>query len=660
MIDNNLSYPNSRNKYLIYYTPFILYLFLLINGIAGAGFGEHWDEHAFLRPACESIHSISFLPHEYIYPSFCYYIILFAGWLYKMFTGISDARLLISSPEFYFYIRTIFICISSLSVIWVYFLSLKITKDYYSSLLAGLILCGSYELSYHFRWAVSDCIVMQFAALSVLILFLKIERRNKIIFSSLISGVCAGTKYTGGMILLNVLLFIIITSVHEKRHIKNILRELLLMGLFSLAGFLITTPGAVLENSKFIAGLKTQSMIYSTGHLGHTVDPGFDHFSKILLYTITEFFSGNDLLSILIFMLAFYGIIISIAQKKTSVICLFITLLCYVIFISAYKVMIVRNIMYLLPFFAVFASIGFHDLKNHFSGPRERFAFMMITGIITLGSCVLVAFSSYDLNRKDRIDLSAELNDYIVSHPEEKFVLSGKSCVLMNKKKDDNSSADNAYLLFFKNEVPVEFYKANIKGQFRDVIGVNDVNFDYYPTWSGKDRIIVMKYSDAGNDILKYTLKGQSTRILCNAENKKSDDIFDWAYDSGNADSSDEKMDFTGARLQSDEISYSGKFSVKQNCTNDHGFMTTLKLHAGNYYRFSVRRNSASGNGFLILGENNFYNRAWYPSEKNNGWEKICLDFYCSSENPELPLFTWLQDPSSSAYFDDLEIEIIK
>ncbi len=55
-----------NNKFLKSISPIILYLFLVFNGILGIDFGEHWDENSFIRPACESIESGVFLPHEYI------------------------------------------------------------------------------------------------------------------------------------------------------------------------------------------------------------------------------------------------------------------------------------------------------------------------------------------------------------------------------------------------------------------------------------------------------------------------------------------------------------------------------------------------------------------------------------------------------------------
>ncbi|MEO8210027.1 MAG: hypothetical protein ABI840_05670, partial [bacterium] len=622
------------------------------------------------RPACESIESGVFLPHEYIYPSFCYFIALIAGAVYKVTHHINDARLLISDHDFYLYIRYVFLAIASLSVVWVYLLSMKVTKNYLASLIAGLVICASFEFSYHSRWAVSDCIVIQFAILSALFLFLNISRRKKIIFSSLVVGIAAGTKYPGGIIVLNVLFFILSGIRSNKKNLKITVEELFLLLFFSLIGFVITTPGVIFENELLMNGLRKQGKIYSSGHWGNSVQPGFDHFSKSMVYTIFELFSKNSYISFLIFLLSIIGVTTVLMRKQWDLLSLFITLLIYVIFVSRFKVMIVRNLLYILPFFAVFAAIGFDYLTNSLQKYKLSNALKFILLILLFYSCSNVISGSYNIKNKSEINLASELENYIEQNKDKEFIFSsGVSSLLKTGVNNNVKPSERSYFVFLKNEISYRLYKSNIKNQFTKIIGVDDVNFDYYPNWCGADRIVIMEYDKVSDDMLHYALKGITRKVTFDAENLSTDSSGLLNEFAGDTLLNNKSVNFTSDFILSDELvnrsdedAHSGKYSVKVDKSNPYGFVGKLKLKKGSYYKFSVWRKNPKHTGFLVVGENNFFNRAWYDYDTDdNGWELLYLDYLCENSNiKELPVYVWQQDTLSPVYFDDLTITSVE
>ena len=112
------------------------------------------------------------------------------------------------------------------------------------------------------------------------------------------------------------------------------------------------------------------------------------------------------------------------------------------------------------------------------------------------------------IKNKSRVNIARELEKYMKANNDREFILSSKvSSRLKVPKSTIIDPSENSYLVFFKSEVPFQLYTANKRDQFTEIIGIEDINFDYYPTWCGEDRIIVLKYYDASEDILYCTLK---------------------------------------------------------------------------------------------------------------------------------------------------------
>ncbi|MFA6923220.1 MAG: hypothetical protein WC223_03110 [Bacteroidales bacterium] len=622
-----------QNKYLLAITPIILYIFLFINGALGIRFGGHWDESIFIICVKKSIISGTYLPHKYIYPSFCYYLILISGFIYKFFYSFSDINSLDTNYEFYVYIRYIFLAISSLCVIWVYILTFKVTKNYFASLIAGLIICSSFEFSYHSKWAVTDCIAVQFAILSTLILFFNLNANKKIIFSSLIAGIAAGTKYTAGLVCLNIIIFIIIEFILNRRDIKIIIKGIIVMCLCFLVGFIFTTPGAVFEFKMFIDDLIWQKDVYSNGHFGYAIQPGIYHFNKIFQYVIFVLFSKNVIISILIFIFSLIGFIFVFIRKEWNMLGLFIVMLIYAIYVSFYKLMIVRNLLYILPYFAILSSFGFINISGIFKKFKLRISANILLLIVLLYSTSNVLASSLSIYNKKSFDLKKELNKYIKENVDKEFILSLNVSNIVNENNKPPKSLKNAYLVFYKSEIPYEMYTANIYNQFQKVIGIDDINLNYYPTWSGDDAIIIMKYINASKEILFYSLK----RIKFINKYISSSDI--------------EKT--------SKRVTYSDKYLTKVNKYNPYGIGCKIKLIKNTRYFFYVWRKNDKHTGSLVIDNNS---KLWKGTSEvkktdKNGWELLELEYFSNDTSiKELSLYTWQPDVNSDVYFDDLTV----
>ncbi len=464
--------------------PAVLFLWLMLNGVLGLRFGQHWDEGLFVHQVWKAQQEHTLLPHEYIYPSFSFDVVLVATKIYQTLGGSNDFQVCL---------RFIFLTITSLTVIWVYLLTLKITKNLLAATVGGLVVCASFELSYHSRWAVADGPAAQFAILSTAVLFCDASRGKKLIFSALIAGVAAGTKYTAGIVCLNILIFIFRSTFGLGANWKTVTRELLMLFVGFSVGFLLTTPGAVLEWVSFIVDIGFQRKVYASGHYGHTVSAGLEHFWKISQYVGLVLFAKIPFVSLLVLLLAVTGTVSAWVRKEWDQFGLFIVMLAYVIYVSAFRAMIVRNLLYILPYFAVLAGIGFAAISRKLPSGKVSVLFPSVIVLLLLFSCAQVMAASLTIFHKRDLNLAGELERYVKQNPDKQFAFSPGAAALIHAPPNKPAPAANVYAVYLKSEKPAPDSVSNRYHHFEKVIGIEDVNLDYYADWSGDDRIIVEK-----------------------------------------------------------------------------------------------------------------------------------------------------------------------
>jgi len=155
----------------------LLPLVLLIGtGLRGLDFGLHWDERPWqIGPVKQMVHSGTLLPEYYNYPSFDYWLNLLALTPDAVASRISGesfrGHLLqtLDSPTYLVRLRAVYLVITSLSLVWVYLLVLQLRGSCFEALLAASLVACSWEVAYHLRWVATDGMLMQFAALTVLL-----------------------------------------------------------------------------------------------------------------------------------------------------------------------------------------------------------------------------------------------------------------------------------------------------------------------------------------------------------------------------------------------------------------------------------------------------------------------------------------------------------
>lgn len=490
-----------------------IWAFVLYTGIMGVDFRSHWDEHKLFKSIRFSVPEGRILPGWYNYPSMIYDLAVLSAAPEFITTYLEDRSVFrevmqkrLWGDELFFFklrARTLFLFITSLSILWTYLLVFQWTKQWLPALLSSAILASSWELAYHARWIAPDAILMQFGILTVLLVFLALgasgrRRFGWLIAAAVAAGLACATKYFGGIFLIPVFLggYKILRDTDPQRN-AYFKWSVVLVVVFAVT-FLLITPGALLDTTRMIQDIRYEIGHYGQGDEGYTVRGGWEHLSHLLTYLFGVFFSRYLWLSLLLSIFVLIGLYSLFKENWSSIqtwVFLSVPFL-FVPYMSQQSVMMVRNDLMLFPFLAILCARGLMVVWNAASG-RSRSALRTILAV-GLVSALLINFSwlyyaGRSISPKLTVDWTHELPKYLSEHQETTFYLTtgvrsridtdGLSNVVT-----DPSRADKLIYVFNEVNHPL----ANRPNVYDPIFGPYEVNFDYYPSWNEDERIVVM------------------------------------------------------------------------------------------------------------------------------------------------------------------------
>ena len=502
---------------LLPHTPVLMVALLVImTGLRGLDFGYHWDEApAQVDPVRRSLEHQVLLPGYYTYPSVNYWLNLGAlapSLLKALLTGRNIQEHLLAAIDTHTYllrIRAIHVLVSALAVIWIYFAVLFWRKSKAEAFLAGSILGLSWEVAYHSRWAAPDSIMMQFGALyllTMLRLHLKPAEPKLRHLSAISAGLACGTKYPGGIFLFPLLLLVYLNrgSVERRRSIGSVLLET--TGIF-VGTFILVTPGSVLQPWRFWEHVVEAFQWYNQrGLFGFTVEPGLDHLSRIVTYLSLVLLSRYATVSAVLAGFALVGAA-SVWKSSRKVGLLLVLLpLSYVLFFGLQRLMIVRNLLVLAPFMAILTARGVAATWQRLNArlPRLLLSSAITAILVVNGGWLIHAAETIRDPNSDRY--VSDLASYVIAKPLDEFYVSPRvwgALQAMGAPRPPNMTISLSetvdFVAIYAYEAMTDWrnWPANIRGLIVASFGPMEVNFNYYPNWSGNDRIILMTIDQA-------------------------------------------------------------------------------------------------------------------------------------------------------------------
>lgn len=499
----------------------LIFGFCLLNAYLTVDFGYQWDEWTSIEPVRRLVRDGDFLPHTYIYPSFCP-LLSTLGLAPSLFTYLWRAgpeqslyQFILQEvfkDQFGLTVRFVFAAVSALTLIWVYMTAARWRPGRGEGAIAAAMIALSWEVSYHSKWVVPNTIMMQWAGLLILLLDgaqRALNFRPWLLGAACVAGIAMGTKYQCGLMLIPIYLILLDkmrAPPAESSRWRLAGLGIALWMVFWIS-YLVTTPGTILDWGKFYEDVTMAISVYRNGHVGATVGRGSEHLWLMSVYLASVLFSWYMPISLFFFGLFLLGACSALREEGWKTIVFLSFPLAYFLYFGlTQKVMHVRNLMVLVPYIALLAARGWSEL----SSSRRAVALSREGATALLAVCLMVnldwmIWSSGSVMKRRSMSYPHLAHQYLSRHPDKRFVLSlrvANGMARQNLPIPPNAtvfgSAPVDQAMFSSEDVFWTRWLYNRRDYTETWIGPFEMNFNYYPTWNGQHRIVVMDYSKVG------------------------------------------------------------------------------------------------------------------------------------------------------------------
>lgn len=487
----------------------LLVLFLW-TGLRGLDFGFHWDEPYHLETLVSTLERRVPLPEKYLYPQVSYWLTVLA-----LLPDLPHA--LIAAPpvpeylaaavagdRFLLRTRALFLIVSGLSLLFVYGMVRASSGGRLEALLAAALLGTSWEIAYHARWVAPDVILVTFACAALwgaLRGRTQAQSSSWLVVAAIAAGLATGTKWTAGLLVLPVVL-----AAHERfagRPLPQRLRVALGLCAVAAASYLVSTPGTFLDSATMLESLRTQNEVYGSGHLGHTVAPGAEHLLRVAEYLALAVPSAYGPIAMTLTGFALIGTIAIVRASPRLGLLLLSFPVTYLAFFAAYPTMLARNYLVLVPFFAVACAHGVITASRAAPAASLRVAVLGLVGAFLLVDAAWLVRAAESIREATPARNVSELARFIDSRPEVRFAASSRvhaDFVDLGQVRPNVVAApldEVGYVVFWAGEDYARLVGLAPRfGLMTTWFGPFEVNLDYYPSWLGEDRILVMHVDD--------------------------------------------------------------------------------------------------------------------------------------------------------------------
>ena len=577
----------------------VIIVFSFSIAIKGIDYGDHFDEYSYVDIEKQMLERVShggaLLPNWYLFPSLTFYLGLLPivpeivndlvplnrtkiDQFRSSLSKTIDARIGSSDYSKYGYIletRLITIACYILSIFLIYLIVLRLCSDWKEATIAAAFFALSWEANYHFRMFTPDPIMVPFVLITFYFLLsapFQYSYYRFLRLACISAGLACGAKYTA--VFLGASIFCASAYLFFQREVEDPARPgrskefsydsprsksttpLRNLGSFLLMqirlsawvflAYLLTTPGTLLEPVTFLENLAYQEYTYRvTGGGGYSVWLLPDKLSIIGTYFSASVFSHYVWISITASLLALVGIGFFLRRTYPALV-LFPFIVCSFVMLVSYNIIYLRNFLFWIPLYAIFAARGFFVLNSQVATisqksdfHRNRFlptvifiipvSFIMLNGYWLWSSANSIVFaqpteqsrlncsktfsSSKPMfsrcnaypNKNFRDQQISELFEFLNKNTSKHYVFSEmldkeiKSRGLLTPDNVISIYEKNAYAVYYSREPFKEPDKVHLftvgANRFNHYqllpSGPHDVNFTYYPTWPGPNRIVI-------------------------------------------------------------------------------------------------------------------------------------------------------------------------
>jgi len=287
--------------------------------------------------------------------------------------------------------------------------------------------------------------------------------------------------------------------VHRAGVVRARSALVLAAGVFGvlLLAYLITTPGTLLDAGRFWSSVVYETVHYRTGHGAYTVSSGREHFGRIGVYLAWSLGSRYPAISLGLCALALVGLYALLRDRSPAVVVYLSFPTVYVLFVGLQRVMFVRNLLLLAPTFAVLVARGAAwacDLT-----PRRwlRGVLIGLVALALIANGVWLACAARSIALRGTGAYVRDLAAYLKRQASRRIYASPRVLGELGLAVPHNVSGEMALdtdlaVTYAYEEVERGTCPANDPRLTVTWFGPWEVNWNYYPTWPGDERIVVL------------------------------------------------------------------------------------------------------------------------------------------------------------------------
>ena len=480
----------------------------LWNGVRSIDFGFHWDEPVHLETVKVALADQTFLPAGfYHYPSFLFFLTVVVRLGQRSLESIGMGQ---NDQDFILLGRSLFLLLTVSGAAFLYAAGRRLIGPI-AGVSAVVVYLFSWQLTYHARWIAPDALLASIGALFIWTLVRRATTPQAPLARLapyLAAGLAASTKYQGAFLVLGAI------AIDFLLPNGKTIKDSLVQTLKGLSGFLITfiviTPGVIIQPLKVYAAIRDRAEHYADGH-GFYFDAESEvienplRFGAALLRSIAfDFASSQFWLSITVFIAALAGLVILSRERPRLTVALMVGPAIFFLYSLTLVVFIVRNFLLFLPFLAILAGIAVGAMWTSRTAPRTlKWTVGVVIICYTVVGLTSQTIDATEIRNRGPQQLASLIKDY-VNEADTSVCIRSTSAVqalmseqgIVSSERKPLAAEDQVFLVLtsqFVHDMPISLDEwPGTESRWFKQIGTREVDYSYYPRWSGDARALVL------------------------------------------------------------------------------------------------------------------------------------------------------------------------
>jgi hypothetical protein len=288
-------------------------------------------------------------------------------------------------------------------------------------------------------------------------------------------------------------------------------RAALILGIvFAFAlSFFLTTPGSLLDPIRFAAAILYEGNSYNHGPVlpFHVAGPT-QHLWLMVVWLFAVVPAPAVALALPMSAVSALGFYTLWRRQRPLFCCIAAYVLCLTgFFLTFTHQLLVRNALVFVPLMAVAFGAGVQTLYAWARGRKAAVLVPLGVAAVLLYNSAWLWIAALSIYRSEPLAYAGKLLDYMAARPGQDFRLSPdvlaelKSPPRLTCEDNGTPATGDSRVVLMASEPEWDQWLSNHLGFFDATISSSEINYDYYPTWYGKNfkhRIEVLSADNAG------------------------------------------------------------------------------------------------------------------------------------------------------------------